>query len=415
MKVLTMRTLDQWVGLPACWALTFIRPLLDIFRGPPPPDPRRILFLKLAEQGSTVLAYPAIRWAVDRVGRENVYFLVFEENRFILDALEVIPEENVFTVSSAGLTGFLATFCMALRAIRRNHIDATVDLEFFARSTAIISFFSGAQCRVGLHAFARGGPPRGNLMTHRVHFNPHIHTSSMFQVMVESLAQPSEMFPASAVQPPGEPTPLPVFAPRDGETDAGRALLAEVAGGDVQRLLLFNPSCGDMLPLRKWESSRYVELARRLIETDPTLTIGFTGAPAEQEEIGRLATQVGSARCVSLAGRTTMRQLLVLYTMTDVVVTNDSGPAHFAALTTADVVTLFGPETPELFGARTPRNHIIWAGLACSPCVNAYNNRRSACRNNLCMQSITVDRVYDVVCRAIAQRRPDGVPPAVPN
>jgi hypothetical protein len=36
----------------------------------------------------------------------------------------------------------------------------------------------------------------------------------------------------------------------------------------------------------------------------------------------------------------------------------------------------------------------LWAGIACSPCANAYNNRQSVCRNNLCMQAITVDDVF---------------------
>jgi len=34
------------------------------------------------------------------VGRENVYFVVFEDNRFILDVMETIPEQNVITIST---------------------------------------------------------------------------------------------------------------------------------------------------------------------------------------------------------------------------------------------------------------------------------------------------------------------------
>ena len=85
-------------------------------------------------------------------------------------------------------------------------------------------------------------------------------------------------------------------------------------------------------------------------------------------------------------------------------VTNDSGPAHFAALTDIDVITLFGPETPAVFGVRGPRSHILHAGLPCSPCVNAANNRLSACTNNLCMQTISVDAVYDQLRRVLQQR-----------
>ncbi len=98
-----------------------------------------------------------------------------------------------------------------------------------------------------------------------------------------------------------------------------------------------------------------------------------------------------------MAGKTTLRQLLVLYCLADVLVTNDSGPAHFATLTPIRTITLFGPETPALFGARTPRTNIIWKGLPCSPCVSAYNNRMSACPDNICMQRITVDEVFDKV------------------
>ena len=61
-------------------------------------QPRSILFLKLAEQGSTVLAYDALAEAIARVGRDNVYFLAFEENRFVVDLLGILPAANVLPV-----------------------------------------------------------------------------------------------------------------------------------------------------------------------------------------------------------------------------------------------------------------------------------------------------------------------------
>jgi len=122
-------------------------------------------------------------------------------------------------------------------------------------------------------------------------------------------------------------------------------------------------------------------------------------APAEGASNTQFADEVGSSRVIPLAGKTTLRQVLVLYTRSEMLVTNDSGPAHFASMTPIRVVTLFGPETPALFAARSPNATAIWAGIACSPCVNAYNNRQSICRNNLCMQAITVDDVFEKVTR----------------
>jgi hypothetical protein len=74
------------------------------------------------------------------------------------------------------------------------------------------------------------------------------------------------------------------------------------------------------------------------------------------------------------------------------------------------VVSLFGPETPLLFAAQGPRSHPIWAAVACSPCINAFNNRQTACRDNVCMKAITVDRVFESVC-AILRSRALGTEP----
>src|SRR5439155_18350784 len=119
-------------------------------------------------------------------------------------------------------------------------------------------------------------------------------------------------------------------------------------------LVLLNPNASDLLPLRRWPPLRYVELARRLLERYPELFIGFTGAPAEAGPNTQLANEVGSDRVIRLAGKTTLRQVLVLYTRSEILVTNDSGPAHFASMTPISVVALFGPETPALFAARSP-------------------------------------------------------------
>jgi ADP-heptose:LPS heptosyltransferase len=167
-------------------------------------------------------------------------------------------------------------------------------------------------------------------------------------------------------------------------------------------MVLLNPNASDLLPLRRWDRSRYAALARRLLAAHEELYVVLTGASDEAEEVGRIEAEVSSPRCVSVAGQTTMSQLLALYSLARVLVTNDSGPAHFATLTPIEVVTLFGPETPALFVARTPRNHVLWAGLACSPCVSALNNRTSACHDNVCMKALTVDDVFAVTMRAYA-------------
>lgn len=403
MNVSRMRWLDKWVGSNLCFLLTILRKVNIFSRAAPPV--RKIVFIKPAEQGSTVLAYSAIERAKQMVGRENVYFLVFQENRFILDTLEAIPPENVFVLRTKSLFSFAWSAFSALRKIRALKIDTSVDLEFFARSSAILSYCSGARRRVGLHAYAGEAGYRGDLMTHRVQYNPYLHTSEMFLALVEAIQLPADSFPANPLTAPAVSEELPAFVPKPEELRAVReTLLKECGKIELPPLVLLNANCSDLLPLRKWADENYVALARRLLSENAELYIAFTGAPDEAPGVARLIAAIGLPRCVSMAGKTTLRGLLALYGLAEVLVTNDSGPAHFATLTPIDVVTLFGPETPKLFGARSPRNHVLWAGLVCSPCVSAYNHRFSPCKNNLCMQATTVEQVRDVVNECLARR-----------
>jgi len=419
-RVRLLQRMDRWVGVPLCFVLTACRQLLPRMRRPPTGYVvRRILFIKLAEQGSTVLARDAIGRAVERVGRENVFFLVFEENRFILDALGTIPPDNVLTVRTDSIGAAVRSGLQRLLAVRRLGIDACVDLEFLTRASAATAFLTGCIVRVGLHSYCHEGPYRGDLFTHRVLYSAHLHTSRLFSLLVMALDADPAVLPAFDLVPPPA-RPVPRFTPTAAELSDLRALLqaAGVPGG--MRLVLLNPNASDQLPLRRWASERYVELATRLLACRADVAVAFTGAPDEAAVADALTAQVNSPRAISLAGRTTLRQLLVLYDLSDVLVTNDSGPGHFSALTGIDAVVLFGPETPVLFAALGERTHPVWAEIACSPCVNAYNNRQTACRDNLCMQAIAVDQVLALVT-GILDARVDGtsgltassVPPAL--
>jgi ADP-heptose:LPS heptosyltransferase len=395
----TLQRIDRWIGVPLCAILTLLR---RIFESAGPPGPRqvqRILFVKFAEQGSTVLAYAAIRRATKMVGRENVYVVVFEDNRFILDVMEIIPDGNVITIATQSLFALAAGALGAVLRVRKIGIDAVVDMEFLTRFSAILTFTTGAKSRVGFHTFFGDGPYRGDLMTHRLLYNPHLHTSQMFEAMVEALTRDPAMLPTFDFRPSADQS-FARFRPSPSEVDEINALLQrENPRIGSAPLILLNPNASDLLPLRRWPPQRYVELARRLLERYPDLFIGFTGAPAEAAPNNQLADEVGSSRVIPLAGKTTLRQVLVLYTRSEILVTNDSGPAHFASMTPIHVVTLFGPETPELFGTRSPNTEFLYVGIACSPCVNAYNSRQSVCRNNICMQAITVDDVFKKVTR----------------
>ncbi len=407
MNPYTVRRFDVWLGKPMCLALTVLRKLalpLDGLRGPVA-APRKILIVKMIEQGATVLAYQAIARAVEMVGRENVYFWVFEENRFILDLLEVIPPENVLVIrAKKPLTLFWDLLATTWKA-RRLGIDTTIDMEFFSRASAIVAFLTGARRRVGLHRFTAEGVYRGDLLTHKVAHNPYMHVAASYYQLIESLnADPSETPMLKARMPEVNFSP-PRFVPRPGEVQTVQGILDRLAGRRVDRpIVLLNPNASDLLPLRRWPTEKFIKLGRRILENHPGVTLALTGAPDEAPAARVIARQIGP-HVLTLAGETSLRQLFVVYTMADVLVTNDSGPGHFSSMTDITSIVLFGPETPQVFGPLGPNSNVIRTDLSCSPCVNAFNHRFSPCNNNVCMQQIEVDEVYRMVDDRLSNRQ----------
>ncbi len=394
MKPDTIRRLDLIVGMPVCFGLTAVESVRRLFRSRRPyVPPRRILFVKLIEMGSSVLASGAFEEAIRQVGRENIFILLFAPNRAILDVLPHFQAANIITIRDTSLFAFARDLLGALARIRREKIDGAVDLEGLTRSSAIIAWLTGARWRSGYRNFTAEGPYRGRLFTHELNYNFQHHVSRMFLALTRALAVPPDQVPL--LKEAVAPGPLPVFTPRPEELDAVRGKIRELAGRDpAGPIVLLNPNCSDLLPLRRWPDDSFIALAGTILDEWPDALVILTGAPSEQAGAEALAARIGqSGRCLSLAGRTTLREVFALYTLSHVLVTNDSGPGHFASLTPIGEVVLFGPETPQLYGPLGVNKIAITAGLACSPCVNMLNHRFSPCQEPQCMKRITADAV----------------------
>jgi ADP-heptose:LPS heptosyltransferase len=115
--------------------------------------------------------------------------------------------------------------------------------------------------------------------------------------------------------------------------------------------------------------------------------------------------------CIDLTGYTrSIRELLMLFHAASLLITNDGGPGHFATLTPIQTMVFFGPETGKLYGPLGTRNAILESGIACSPCLSAYNHRLTFCDgDNQCLKRIAPDPVLD---QALAFLRGSGTGPA---
>jgi ADP-heptose:LPS heptosyltransferase len=395
MNVDTMRRVDRYVGVPLCFFAASIKKLFSIRREQ---KPRNVLFIELSEMGSTILADPAMTKLRHALG-VNLYFAIFQRNRPSLELLGTIPPENIFPMRDSGL---LAVVLDALRFFawtRRNRIDTVIDLELFSRFTALLAGFSGATTTVGFHAFYNEGLYRGDFLTHKVAYNPHLHISKNFIALVNALLSEKVEVPYSKTVVYDEETAIRKVTVNEQAKMLMLGKIEELFPGfdaERHRIVLFNTNASDLVPLRRWPREHFIGLAQAILERYPQVLILLTGDAPERQEKEIIVKAVNSGRCLNFAGQTSIPELPALYSVSSFMLTNDSGPAHFASITEMPVFVLFGPETPKTYGplgAMTP----IYSGLACSPCVSAANHRKSPCKDNVCLQIITPGKVFDIL------------------
>ena len=407
-SVNTMRTIDHLVGVPLC---AVISPLVAIMDGvknsfsPQVSEPKKILFIELSEMGSAILVDPAMRNAQSR-GAE-LFFLIFKSNRASLTLLNTVKPENIFTIDSSSLSSLVKDTLKFLVLVRKHQIDTVIDLELFSRFTALLTGLCGARRRVGYHIFHGEGLWRGFMLTRKVHYNPHIHITKNFLSLIHAAFAKVIEVPFSKIQ------------IADSEVRLEQAVIDSVVLGKVrerieklaadtgiqfkqgqQRLILVNPNASDLLPQRRWAQQRFSELIQGLNQRYPNDLILITGSPAEFNYVEKVRAVANIQHALNFAGQVSFAELPPLYTLSDVMVTNDSGPGHFSAVTPLRTVVLFGPETPALYGS-IGKSIPITANLACSPCVSAANHRKTPCHDNVCMQAITVAQVLEKMAQQL--------------
>jgi len=397
-----MRAVDYWVGVPLCALSTLLLGLLRPIRRSAPP-PSKVLMIELSEMGSAILVDPAME-EMKAKGAE-LHFAIFKHNKVSLELLGTVPDANIFTIRADGLAHLLIDTLRFLFWARRKGIDTVIDLELFSRYTALLAAWSGAQRVVGFYRFHNEGLYRGELLSHRVMYNPHVHITRNFFSLVDAAFSAEPEWPSAKIVTPESKLALKQATIDSAVVASVRAKMVERAGPiDGHPIVLVNANASEFLPQRRWAPERFVEVIRQVLAHRADAIVLLTGAPAERDGLDWIAAQVNDRRCVNFAGAVAFRELVALYHQCLVMVTNDSGPAHFAAITRMPTIVLFGPETPALYGA-LGRTEPVYAGLHCSPCVSAWNHRRTPCSDAKCLQVIGTDQVFGLI-----QRHLDAVP-----
>ena len=159
---------------------------------------------------------------------------------------------------------------------------------------------------------------------------------------------------------------------------------------------------------KRWFPERFAEVANWFISDTGGSAVVFGGKPEvgiADEIVKKMIPEFRApGSMLSLAGNTSLRDLISLISECDVFLTNDSGPLHIAYAVKTPLVAIFGSTDPALTGPPPatdgPGAEVITPDLPCSPCFER------TCRNNdmRCMYAITPDEVYYAIKKVLPDK-----------
>lgn len=388
MNIDLMRKIDRYIGVPLCYTLSAIN-TLNPFKKQSPKQINKILFIQISEMGSAVSISPAIELTKKRYPNAEIHYLMFSEMAEILTLLNQVKPENIHTINNNLASLPFSTLAQAIK-LRTKGFDIIIDLELFSRYSSILSYLIGAKDIIGFNKFYMEGLYRGNFQTKKIIYNHAKQIAINVLACVEAIEHPRNEIPLLKQQ------LNPIYPKKITSKKEEKQEIKNRLGIKKGKIIILNPNASLLMPLRRWPIENYAALAKKLLK-DPNNNIVLIGSKKEAQDTRKLKELINNERCIDFAGKTTLKELITLYNISDVIVSSDCGPAHFAALTDIKIIVMFGPENPACYAPLSKNLDVLYADLACSPCVSAYNHRKSACNNNKCMHAITVDEVYSEV------------------
>ena len=392
MKAAFQRRIDRYFGTPLCLFFSLVN-YFPINKSSHLHKPKKILVILLSETGSLVLAKPMFDHLKATHPSAILYILIFKKNEEIAQLLNLTPNKNILVVRDTTLPGFFIDSIRALRKLRRSAVDTALDCELFSRVSSIFSFLSGAKLRAGFFPFNQEGLYRGSFINRRLLYNPYIHISKQFVSLAESIERDTVPAGKRQIAPePGAVSPISV-----DEDEFGKWKLRfeddfpNIAGS---KLILFHPS-GGLLPIRAWPLDNYCAVAKDLI--DDGYTVGILGFQSDKKLANAILAFCEHGKCVDLTGYTkSVRELLYIFHYAVLLVANDGGPGHIAALTRIPSIIIYGPETPALYAPLSENAFTFYSIFSCSPCLTAYNHRNTPCDgDNQCLKGISAAKVLE--------------------
>jgi heptosyltransferase-1 len=345
-------------------------------RALPRPLPRlRILILKPSSLGDVIHALPVLRLLKRHLPQSEIYWWLSTALTPLLegdrDLTAVIPFERRRWAAPRNWVGLWDT----IRKMRELKFDWVIDLQSLARSGAV-AWLANGQLTVGLDSGREVAAGYYDLLVRRP--SPQAHAVDWYLAVLSQLGVPAN----------GPFDWLP------SRPQVAKSLRQQWPVSN-RRWLILQP--GARWATKRWPAESFAELARGLATLPEEFQIAILGGP-DDRALGETIYQAAPARCLDLTGKLSLPEMVEWIRLSELMITNDTGPMHVAAALRKPVVALFGPTDPRRTGPYGQLEQVLQLDLPCVPCLK---DRCGYVKPFECLRALTPETVLSAVRKRI--------------
>jgi heptosyltransferase II len=322
--------------------------------------------------GDSVMTVPALRALRRVLPHAQITLVIRPGTKGIFSEADFIDDLLIYDRKGA-----LSVFGQ-VREWKRRRFDLAVLFQN-AFEAALIPFLGGVPVRLGYATELRQA-----LLTHPLplpDWRSSRHEVFYYLYLITALEQ--MLFGRSDVCESEPDTSIRISESRQ----AGAAELLRVYGvSEAESVVAICPGSINSRA-KRWPPERFAALADRLIESHrKVLLIGSKDELDVSEDVVRRMQN----QPVVLTGKTSLDQITAVLDRADLIVTNDTGPAHIGAALGRPTIVIFGPTNPLTTRPFAPDAEVLRHPPDCAPCM-----LRDCPIDHRCMTAIEVDEVFE--------------------
>ena len=346
--------------------------------------------------GDAVMTIPAMLRLRESFPDARIILLAPPRAAEIFTGFPQVDEIVLYRRKEEGKKAFLET----MQRLRRERFDLAILFQN-AFEAALLTFLGRAKIRIGFDTQGRG-----LLLTHKLNKPPanRHQTNDYLDLIIEAericlqqnrpqMTQIERVHADTRENPHNPPNPrsIPAMTAQDSQLSSASNLLRQfgIQNGN-NKLIVLNAGATNSRA-KCWPENYFAELADRMVhELDAKIIL--IGAGSERENAERVIAQMKRpADALNLAGKSTIPELIGILAKANLVITNDTGPAHVAAALSVPTLTIFGPTNEFETAPLGSRSELIRAaGIDCERCMH-----RECPIDHRCMTRLTVDAVAE--------------------